>query len=146
MKMLICLQISSTFGIYGWITSVSYWMNMPFVRSRRQKLRRPNLWCLSRLKLLWKMLTWYKSPGTDQIPAVMSQVRGKILRFEIHGLTNFISNKKELPQQRKESVIIPIYNEDDNDCINYGGILLLPTTYKILSSNLLSSLNSIVHK
>ena len=52
-----------------------------------------------------------------------------------------IWNKKELPGERKESIIVPIHKKGDKtDCNNYRGISLLPTTYKILSNILLSRL------
>jgi hypothetical protein len=35
-------------------------------------------------------LTRYKSPGSDQIPAVLIQARDKILRSKVHKLTNCI--------------------------------------------------------
>jgi hypothetical protein len=42
---------------------------------------------------------------------------------------------------RKESVTVPVYEKGDKtDCSNYRGILLLPTTCKILSDILLSRL------
>jgi hypothetical protein len=45
-----------------------------------------------------------------------------------------------LPQQWKESIIVPIYKKGDNtDCNNYRGISLLSTVYKILSNILLVS-------
>jgi hypothetical protein len=48
---------------------------------------------------------------------------------------------EELPQQWKESIIVPIYKKrDKTDSSNYGGIALLPTTYKMLSSTLPSRL------
>ena len=41
----------------------------------------------------------------------------------------------------KELIIVPIHKKGDKtDCNNYGGISLLPTTYKILSNMLLSRL------
>ena len=44
-----------------------------------------------------------------------------------------------MPDEWKESIIVPIHKkEDKTDCNNYRGILLLPTTYKILSNILLS--------
>jgi hypothetical protein len=50
-------------------------------------------------------------------------------------------NKEELPEEWKESVIVPIRKKGDKtDCNNYRGISLLPTTYKILSNILLSRL------
>jgi hypothetical protein len=40
---------------------------------------------------------------------------------------------EELPEEWKESIIIPIYKKSDKtNCGNYKGITLLPTTYKIL--------------
>jgi hypothetical protein len=50
----------------------------------------------------------YKSPGSDQIPAEMIQPGGEILLSEIHKLMNSVWNKKELPDQWKEFIIVPI--------------------------------------
>jgi hypothetical protein len=55
----------------------------------------------------------YKSPGIDQIPAELIQARGNTLRSEIHKLINYIWNKEELPEQWKESIIVPIYKKGD---------------------------------
>jgi len=45
-----------------------------------------------------------------------------------------------LPEDWKESIILPIYEKGDKtDCSNYRGISLLPTIYKNLSNILLSS-------
>jgi hypothetical protein len=54
----------------------------------------------------------YKSPGTDQIPAELIKAGGEILYTEIHRLICSIWNKEELPQQWKESIIIPIYEKE----------------------------------
>jgi len=52
-----------------------------------------------------------------------------------------IWNKEELPEEWKESVIVPIHKKGDKtECNNYRGISLLQTTYKILSNILLSRL------
>jgi hypothetical protein len=52
-----------------------------------------------------------------------------------------IWNKEELPEEWKESVIVPIQKKGDKtDYNNYRGISLLPTTYKLLSNILLSRL------
>jgi len=46
-----------------------------------------------------------------------------------------------LPEDWRESIIVPIYKKGDKtDCITYRGITLFPTTYRILSNNLLSRL------
>jgi hypothetical protein len=81
----------------------------------------------------------HKSPGIDQIAAELIKAGAGIIRSEIHQLIISIENKEELPEEWKESVIVPIYRKgDETDCSNYRGISLLSTTYKILS-NILSS-------
>jgi hypothetical protein len=83
----------------------------------------------------------YKSPDSDQIPAELIQAGDEILLLEIHKLINSLWNKEELPDQLKESIIVPIHKKDDKtDCNNYRGISLLSTSYKILSNILLSRL------
>jgi hypothetical protein len=62
--------------------------------------------------------------------------------FEFNKLINSIWNKEELPEEWKESIIVPIYKEGDKtDCGNYRGISLLSTAYKILPNILLSKLS-----
>jgi hypothetical protein len=51
----------------------------------------------------------YKSLGTGQILVKLIQAGGVMLCSEIHKLTCSIWNKEELPQQWKESVIIPVH-------------------------------------
>jgi hypothetical protein len=66
-------------------------------------------------------------------------VKHYILRYT--DLICSIWNKEELPQQWKESIIVPIYKkEEKTDCSNYQGISLLSTAYKILSNILLARL------
>jgi len=55
----------------------------------------------------------HKSSGIDQIPAEMIKIRGKKNHSEIHKLVNSIWNEKELPEDWKESVILPIYKKGD---------------------------------
>jgi hypothetical protein len=50
-----------------------------------------------------------KSPCTDQILAELIQAGGSILWSEIHKLINSVWNKEDLPQQWKESIIVPMY-------------------------------------
>jgi hypothetical protein len=66
----------------------------------------------------------------------------KYLVSVIHKLITSIWNKEEMPDQWKESIIVPIHKMDDkSDCDNYRGLSLLSTSYKILSNILLSRLS-----
>jgi hypothetical protein len=59
----------------------------------------------------------------------------------VHSVINSICNKEELPDQWKESVIAQIHIKGDKtDCNDYRGISLLSTSYKIVSTVLLSTL------
>jgi len=61
--------------------------------------------------------------------------------LEIHKLIISIWKKEKLPEEWKDSIIVPIHKKGDKtDCNNYRGISHLPTTYKILSNILLSRL------
>jgi hypothetical protein len=70
----------------------------------------------------------YKSPGSDQIPAELIQAGGEILLSAIHKLINSVWNKEELPDQWKESIIVPIHKKtDQTDCNNSHETSLLLT-------------------
>jgi hypothetical protein len=65
----------------------------------------------------------------------------------IRCLFKSIWNKEELPDQWKESIIVPVHKKGDKtDCSNYRGIPLLSTSYKILSIILLSRLRPYIDK
>jgi hypothetical protein len=49
----------------------------------------------------------YKSPGSDQIPVELYQAGCETLVSVIHKLITSIWNKEELPDQWKESIIVP---------------------------------------
>jgi hypothetical protein len=60
-----------------------------------------------------------KSPGIDQIQAELIKAKGRTIRSKIHELINSIWNKKELPEEWKESATVPIYKKGDKtDCSN----------------------------
>jgi hypothetical protein len=93
-----------------------------------------------KVEMAIEKLKRHKSPGIDQIPAELIKAGGGIIRFAILKLIISIWNKEQLPEEWKESVIVPIYKGDKTDCSNYQGISLLSTMYKILSNILLSTL------
>jgi hypothetical protein len=64
---------------------------------------------LAEVEIAIGKLRSYKSPGTDQILAELIKAGGETLCSETHRLIFSIWNKEELPQQRKESIIVPIY-------------------------------------
>jgi hypothetical protein len=102
---------------------------------------------LVEVKIAIGKLKSYKSPGTGQIPTELIKAGGETLNSEIHRLICAIWNKEELPQQWKESIIVPIYKKGDKtDCNNYRGISLLSTVYKILSNILLVRLTPYVNE
>jgi hypothetical protein len=87
-------------------------------------------------------LKMYKSIGNDQIPAELIQAGDETLLSGIHTLINSIRNKEELPDQWKKYIVVQIYKKGDKTvCKNYRGILLLSTSYRILSNILLSRLS-----
>ena len=70
----------------------------------------------------------HKSPGTYRIPEELIKARGRTIYSGIHTLINSTWSKEELPEERKESIIVPIYMGDKTDCSNYRSITLLSTT------------------
>ena len=83
----------------------------------------------------------HKSPGIDQIPAELIKAGGRTIRCEIYKLINSIWKKEELPEEWKESIIVPKHKWcDKTDSSNQSGKSLFPITYKIISNILLSRL------
>jgi hypothetical protein len=56
-------------------------------------------------------MKWHKVAGTDQIPAELIKAGGEALCSGIHKLICSMWNKKELPQQWKEFITVPIYKK-----------------------------------
>jgi hypothetical protein len=64
----------------------------------------------------------YTSPGSNQILAELIQAGCEILHSKIHELITSIWNTEKLPDQWKESIIIPVHKKGDKtDCGNIGG-------------------------
>jgi hypothetical protein len=51
----------------------------------------------------------HKAPGNNQIPAELIKAGGGTIRHEFHKRTISIWNNEELPEEWKESIILPIY-------------------------------------
>jgi hypothetical protein len=83
----------------------------------------------------------HRLSSNDLIPAKLITAGGSKIYSEIHKLINSVWNKKELPDQWKESIIIPVYKKGNKtNCSNNRDTSLLSTTYKTLSNILLSRL------
>jgi len=83
----------------------------------------------SEVELAIDKLKSHKSPGIDQIPAELIKVEGRTIYLEIHKLIISIWKREKLPEEWKESIIVPIHKKGDKtDCNNYRGTSLLPTT------------------
>jgi hypothetical protein len=98
------------------------------------------------VEIAYAKLKKYKSPGSDEIPAELIQAGCEILLSAIHKPINSVGNKQQLPDQWKESIIVPIHKKGyKTDCNNYCRISLLSTSYKILSNILLSRLGPYIN-
>jgi hypothetical protein len=93
------------------------------------------------VKMCIEKLKRHKSPGIDQIRTELNKAAGRTIRSDIHKLIISVWNKEEMPEEWKQSIIVPIYKKGDKtDCSNYTGISLFPTAYKLLPNILLSVL------
>jgi len=63
------------------------------------------------MELAIEKLKRHKSPGIDQIPAEQIKAVGRTICSEIHKLIRSVWNKKELSEERKESIVVPIYKK-----------------------------------
>ena len=55
----------------------------------------------------------HKSPGIDQVPTELIKAGGKTFRCEVRKLIISIWNKEKLPEEWKESIVVPIYKKGD---------------------------------
>ena len=65
------------------------------------------------IELAIEKIKSHKPPGNDQIPAELRKAGGGTIHYEIHKIITSIWNKEELPEEWKESIIVPIYKKDD---------------------------------
>jgi hypothetical protein len=78
---------------------------------------------VSEIELVIEKLKSHKSPDIDQTPREIIKAGGRTIICEIHKLIISIWNKEELPEDWKESIIVPIFKKGDKtNCNNYRGI------------------------
>jgi hypothetical protein len=71
------------------------------------------------VELAIEKLKSHKSPGIHQIPAELIKAGGRTICCAIHKIIIAIWNKEELPEEWKESIIVPIHKKrDKTDCNN----------------------------
>jgi hypothetical protein len=70
------------------------------------------------VELVIEKLKSHKSLVINQIPAELIMAVDKTIHSEIHNLINSIWNKEKLPEEWKESIIVPVYKKGNKtDCI-----------------------------
>jgi hypothetical protein len=79
-------------------------------------------------------LKWYKSPGTDQIPAEM--IEHHVLRYP----NIFVLYGRRMNCHSSGRNLLLYQKDDKTDCNKYRGISLVSIAYKILSNILLARL------
>ena len=68
--------------------------------------------------------------GIEKIPAELIKAGGRTICCEIHKLIISIWNKEELPNEWKESIIVPVYKEGDKTVITIGAYHYCPLRTK----------------
>jgi hypothetical protein len=68
----------------------------------------------------------YTSPGRDQMSVESIQAGGEILRSKIHKLSNSIWKKEKLPEQWRESIIVPDDNHHSHRRGNLKSYIIVP--------------------
>ena len=69
------------------------------------------------VELATEKLKNHKSPHIGQIPAELIEAGGSTIRREIYKLIISIWNEEGMPEEWKESIIMPIYKKGDKtDC------------------------------
>jgi len=67
----------------------------------------------SEVELAIDKLKSHKSPGIDQIPSELIKAGGRIICMEIHKHIVSLRKKEKLPEEWKESIIVPIHKKGD---------------------------------
>jgi len=85
--------------------------------------------------------------GTDGIHPELIKYRGNKLLNRIYELVRQILEEERIPEEWKETIIVPIYKRGDRErCENYRGIALGNEAYKILSNIILGKIKPCIEK
>jgi len=76
---------------------------------------------VSEVELAIDKLKSHKSPGSNQIPTELIKAGDRTICLEIRKLISSIWKKEKLPEEWKQSIIVPIHKKGDKtDCSNIG--------------------------
>ena len=75
-----------------------------------------------------------KAAGTDGIHSELIKYGGNKLLSRIYDLVRQVWEEERIPEEWKETIIVPIHKRDRGNCENYRGIALGNAAYKILSN------------
>jgi hypothetical protein len=97
------------------------------------------------IKISLKVLRNNKAPGADNIPAELLKCGADEVVRLIHKLIMDVWEKEYVPKEWRKSIICPIYKKGDKlKCMNYRGIALLCTAYKLFANILRNRLEPII--
>lgn len=121
---------------------------LPKYQNVQPQIEKPSL---NEISEAIKTLKNNKAPGEDTINAEIIKAGKEVVAREIHKLILDIWERREIPREWKEAIVIPIHKKGDKqDCNNYRGISLQNVSYKVFSKVLLNRLenytNSIIEE
>jgi len=99
------------------------------------------------VKKAMRSLRNYKATGTDGIHTELIKCRGNKLLNIIYELVRQIWEEERMPEEWKETIIVPIDRKGIRDrCENYRGIALGNSAYKIVANIILEKIKPYIEK
>jgi len=88
-----------------------------------------------------------KAAGTDGIHPELIKYGGNKLLIRMYELVRQIWEEERIPEEWKETIIVPIYKKGDRDsCENYRGITLGKAAYKVLANIIMEKIKPYIEK